>query len=342
MFYNVHAHCHNKNHVPSRFTGAIQPLLNARLTRKPITWIMRNLVFWTPNDSLDRYANLAETYGNKTALQICDEEIQNWGDDWSHVMLSMDMEYMQAGKVKVPYIKQLEEISAVAKLRPQIIPFVHIDTRRPNAYDFFVNAIEKLGFKGLKLYPKLGYYPHESVLYDIYEYCEDHNLPVIAHCTDTNPVNFRGSDEELMKLLNVDKLPYKDRTKNCSLFGHPIEYIHIANRFKGVRFNLAHLGGSASILGQNKEYFNSLIYTMKQCPNIYSDVSFTMFEKDCYDVIINLIDGELGDRILFGTDFPLNMSVGKESEGALDFIEAIGLDRFDKIVRNSEKFINGK
>ena len=71
----------------------------------------------------------------------------------------------------------------------QIIPFIHIDPRSggrdlpgPDPLEF-IRKFHKKGFRGIKLYPPLGYDAADELLMPIYGYANEHSLPVMVHCT---------------------------------------------------------------------------------------------------------------------------------------------------------------
>ena len=63
----------------------------------------------------------------------------------------------------------------------RLIAFAGIDPQRENAVDIFDWAINKLGMKGLKLYPPTGFYPFDKRVYPLYERCESMGLPILIH-----------------------------------------------------------------------------------------------------------------------------------------------------------------
>ena len=68
-----------------------------------------------------------------------------------------------------------------AKYPGRFIAFAGIDPRRPKAPELLEWAIRKLGVRGLKLYPPMGFYPYDKAAYPLYELCEAEELPVLFH-----------------------------------------------------------------------------------------------------------------------------------------------------------------
>lgn len=114
----------------------------------------------------------------------------------------MDMAYMGTGKVPSAYANQLANLGSLKVTHSGIIPFIHIDPRRKGVLELLKKSVEEWGFKGVKLYPPLGYFPYDELLYPVYDYCKKNKLSIISHCSPYNPVHFKGSKKELYKLLS--------------------------------------------------------------------------------------------------------------------------------------------
>ncbi|MBC7948515.1 MAG: hypothetical protein H7Y42_11580 [Chitinophagaceae bacterium] len=129
------------------------------------------------------------------------------------VVLPMDMEYMDAGKVSQPYENQLEDLATLKK-RNHIYPFVFVDPRRMAdkgssffEYDvvngkvvlkpgcFIQKFIEQKKFSGFKIYPALGYYPFDPLLLPLWKYAEQNKIPILTHCV-RGPMFYRGSKKK--------------------------------------------------------------------------------------------------------------------------------------------------
>ena len=72
---------------------------------------------------------------------------------------------------------------AVAQYPDRLIGFARADVKHPNAVASFVQAVEELGLKGLKLVPR-GPDLENPVLFELFEKCADYDIPVIL-CTAT-------------------------------------------------------------------------------------------------------------------------------------------------------------
>ena len=96
------------------------------------------------------------------------------------VVLPMDMTFMNAGRVEKSIDDQHEEL---AKLRDHfhdvVIPFAAVDPRHGEVIVAkTIWLLEEKRFCGIKLYPPTGYHPNDPVLWPLYEYAEEHGVPV--------------------------------------------------------------------------------------------------------------------------------------------------------------------
>jgi predicted TIM-barrel fold metal-dependent hydrolase len=130
-----------------------------------------------------------------------------------------------------------------------------------------------------------------------------------------------------------------DNDLACDLFGHPENYIPILEKFPNLKICLAHMGGSNEVvksvdkkskLDQIRQvdpdsWFEHIERMMKQYLNLYTDVSYTLSDFDNSKIAVlqktitflNTPDGQgkqLGDRVLFGTDFFMTEQERRESE----------------------------
>ena len=103
--------------------------------------------------------------------------------------LMMDMAYCEGfGGATKSFEEQLAETEAAvaavnaASGRTRMLPFVAADPRRPDVVHIVCDALEGGAFKGVKVYPVMGFEPSDRRLYPIYDYCAAHRVPVTAHC----------------------------------------------------------------------------------------------------------------------------------------------------------------
>jgi predicted TIM-barrel fold metal-dependent hydrolase len=353
MYYNCHIHIFTDKDVPNRFLPlALVPILRSTAGYKVLSTIMRNLIFWKDDDVLDRYVRFVRTGRYNTQKQIFERCLPFYPDGTRFVVLPMDMAFMGAGKVPRDYKEQLEELFQLKKEYPDtLIPFVHVDPRRNNTMDLLKKCVEEYGFKGVKLYPPLGVFPYDARFDPVYSYCETMNLPILTHCSPFNPVHYKGSRQELLKLLQASKKTIDTKGKKnkelCSNFTHPLNYIDVVERFPKLRICFGHFG--------SQYYWDKYIHHPEQednwvriirhlCinyPNFYTDVSFTMADTKYFSLLkVFMTDDALNRKILFGSDYYMVEVESNERRFGLDLRAFLGEENFHKIsVTNPEAFL---
>ncbi len=350
-FYNTHIHtfCGDKD-VPARFLPLfLVKILSTKVGYSVITTVMKWLSPISKNDSFDRYVQFVTIGKLGSQKAIFENCFSQYPGDTKFIILPMDMAYMGAGSVPRDYSKQLTELRDLRNAYPNnVIPFVHIDCRRNNCVDLFKQAIEEWGFKGLKLYPPLGTFPYDKRYYPIYEYCQSNNLPVISHCTDGNPVYFKGSQDDLIQLLQGCSMPVDYSSKNnkalCAYFTHPLGYKQVMDDFPNLKICLAHYGrGNAETNDIGGLDWDDIIKQMMLTyPNLYVDCAYSMYNEDWWASVKDQLttNQQLREHFLFGSDFYLVEVETTEKEFDIKFRAYIGEDLFQQIaVTNPMKFL---
>lgn len=267
-FYNCHAHCFTYDHVPEFFLTrwiAIKWLLNRQWLRKLIrktavtgkfSFGMRVLLFvlrflFGLNQQIaHRYLNFVK-YGDRHCQEEVIKSMQSYyPKDTGLVMLTMDMEYMGAGKPKIHYEEQLSQLKDI-KLKPEwehiIYPFIFCDPRRlkPKAEREFsiessftdsvfeVKVEQYLAskiYQGIKIYPALGYYPFDIRMKPLYDFAIKNCIPILTHCT-IGAVHFKyklDKQERQHPFLKAT-LPDKKPKKFQEYFTHPLNFECLLN-----------------------------------------------------------------------------------------------------------------
>ncbi|MFI5151136.1 MAG: hypothetical protein ACHQRM_15495 [Bacteroidia bacterium] len=264
-FFNCHAHCFTDDHVPVYFLSRFLPL-NKLLAIKWFTRLMRSSAckddlgimgdlvvaifhFFDRNitkDLMIRYMNFFVYDDVNSQLMVIQEMQAYYPPVTGLVMLTMDMEYMGAGKPKVLLQGQLEELAIVKKqenMKNVIYPFLHCDPRRIMPVQEREKGIEKhfIGdaflakakeywenktYQGVKIYPALGYYPFDERLKPVYDYALNNNLPITTHCT-VGAVHFKYdlSKEERYHPFLKQYFPDEKKIDYQYNFTHPLNYL---------------------------------------------------------------------------------------------------------------------
>jgi len=281
IYHNCHAHCFTIDHVPDYFAKrlilfyglfpirwlkkhkAIQwiiKMLNKRIVLKVLKVVAPNI-----DKSMDRLLSFIRFFDvAKTQKEMIDLLKGYYPPQTRLVLLTMDMEYMEAGKPIHNFHKQIEELAAV-KSNPAyadiIHPFVFADPRRPNIHAIVKEAIEQKKFTGIKLYPALGYFPFDVHLKEVYEYALEHDLPLTTHCI-AGVVFYRGSKEQAFSGLKhhpiaKKQLLYGENGIDFTLnFTHPLNFnclmdVNILRQywgddapdFRNLKVCMGHFGG---------------------------------------------------------------------------------------------------
>ena len=360
-FYNTHTHIfRGTDDVPNGFL----PLgLKSIVSTKVGFWLVGGIMkllnsestfFGMTKDALDRYVQFVQTGKLGSQKAIFEDMYKHYPDDTKFIILPMQMQYMGAGNTPRPYEEQIIELRDLVKIYPNnLIPFVAIDCRMPNCFEFFKKCIEEYGFKGLKLYPPLGTFPYDKRYYPIYDYCQTHNLPVITHQSDGNPVYFKGSQDELIQLLQgyngcagaIDWTIPRNNKSLCAYFTHPLGYKQVMNDFPNLKICLAHYGkGNEEPNDCGGMDWDDIVCDMlKTYSNLYTDIAYSMFNRDWWSSIkVQLSSNKLlHDKLLFGSDFYMLICDGTEKEYCVDFRAFLGETLFQQIaVMNPKKFLS--
>ena len=304
------------------------------------------------NDLLDRYLKFIEA-GKLGSQQKIFEECRKWYPTGTKfIILPMDMTYMGAGKVNKDYSIQLKELSELNKIYPEAIPFIGLDPRRPELNDLFDKYVVNGSFKGVKLYPSLGYFPYDKILYPYYKYCEENNIPILAHCSPANPVHNKSSKKEIIKLLQNSLTPINTKgtkVELCSQFTHPSNYEFVMKDFPNLKINCAHWGSQnqwdvfMNNPSDTTNWFSVIKNMIIKYPNFYTDISFTMGEEKYFALLKVMLQSNdsIKNKVLFGSDYYMNLTDSGEMMFGVTLRAYLGEDLFNQIAEvNPGKFLS--
>ena len=187
-----------------------------KLLKWPVIWLLRrfgigikpNLLGKKSRESIARYLRFMDYSYSFRGRHIHDqnaifERLKSYypANKSGFVTLSMDMNYMKAGKSKTKFSDQLNKMSSIVNNNPAgtIYPFICIDPRRisdtktsdPFSYKKYISYLEDKNFTGIKIYPALGFFPFDWRLLPMYIYAKDNKIPIMTHCSH-GPVYYRG------------------------------------------------------------------------------------------------------------------------------------------------------
>lgn len=347
MFYNCHIHTFTAADVPSRYLPfTLVKALQTRLGFWILSGFMKNLIPFTNADLFDRYAQFISIGKLGSQERIFHECSKYYPPDTRFLVHAIDMEFMGAGKTKRAYRDQVMELGMLARKNARVIPFLQADPRRKDLLNLVQELVTEQHFSGIKLYPSMGYYPFDERLNPVFNYCEQHHLPVMAHCGPYNPTFFKGSRMELISLLKAGDPEIITRGKNkqelCAHFSHPIHYKKVLANFPKLHICLAHFGSGHywdRYIHDPEDPDNWFVHIKELIENysgIYTDISFTMNQMKYFSLLkVLMADPKLNRKILFGSDFYMVHTKADERRFGLDLRAFLGEDSFSKIAREN-------
>lgn len=353
MIYNCHIHTFLEKDIPRRYLplGLVRILATTPGFRT-IGFFLNMLNPLTSNDQFKRYRKIIEIGRYKDQKEIFEECRKFYPSNSKFVVASMDMHYMNAGRVPRDYMTQLTELAELKKMFPEVVlPFVHLDPRRKDMMDILKRCMDDWQFSGIKIYPSLGYFPYDVRLMPMWEYANKNNVPVISHCSPYNPTYNRGWPYEIRALLSGSKIPLdidtNKRKRLCSNFSNPLNFPFILDEFTNVRICLAHFGSEyyweryLDFPEDKDSWFILIKDMMEKYDNLYSDISYTLNNPEFFPLLkVLLSDPALNKQILFGSDYYMVEYKATERRFGIDLRGYLGEDNFRMIsYTNARRFL---
>jgi predicted TIM-barrel fold metal-dependent hydrolase len=162
----------------------------------------------------------------------------------------------------------------VQKHGDRAVGFACIDPRDADAADQFEAAVHKQKMRGLKLAPTYqGFDPWSSEAWRLYEAVDQLGVPILWHQAAAYPA------------------------QSMLEYGNPVLLDKVARAFPRIKMILAHFG---------LPWSQETVQLMRKHQQIFTDVSARMYRPwEMYDALMRAIDYGVADRILFGSDFPV-------------------------------------
>jgi predicted TIM-barrel fold metal-dependent hydrolase len=351
---NCHAHTFTHEHSPDRFVPwPIVPLTNFGPFRRLFIALAQR--FSSKRGTVERYAEIVETSYAVGQAGVFEKLQGSYPEGTRFVVLPMDMTFMNAGRVEKSIDDQHEEL---AKLRDHfndlVIPFAAVDPRHGEVIVAkTIWLLEEKRFRGIKLYPPTGYHPNDPVLWPLYEYAEEHGVPVLTHCSRPASVQYRGAPTAEMRRNPAGGEPFADsRYQLLTRFTDPDAYIPILEKHPKLRICLAHFGGAGdwdsylkhpweSGMDASKKSWLATILDMIRCgrfPNLWTDIAYTLFADDEYAYLLKVLlsDERILARTLFGSDFyVVESAMLEERRRAVHVRAVLGEDVFWRIAETN-------
>ena len=161
----------------------------------------------------------------------------------------------------------------VAQDPERLIGFLSIDPTQPGWERELRDGHAGLGLRGIKLLPMYaGFRPDEERIDPLWNYAQQHRLPVLLHTGTTF----------------IAQAPLE-----CTL---PRHIDRVAARFPEVKIVMAHLG---------HPYEGECIVTARKHPNVFADISALHYRPwQLYQSLMLVQEYGVWDKLLFGTDYP--------------------------------------
>ncbi len=346
--FNCHSHVFTNKIVPVHFLpfGLIRFLSKRRMSR----WLGRLLNRINPrstNDIFDRFASFMNIGNRESQLEIFELLKGFYPKNSKFFVLSMDMEFIEAGKVRQDFIQQLNELYDLKiKYSDQIFPFICADPRRPNLTALVKKYIEKKNFQGIKICPPLGYYPFDKRLYPSYEYAEAHKIPIMTHCAPPR-VYYRGkiTKDMLIHPRTEKKLKRKKNQGFAQYYTDPENYKFLLEDFPELKICLAHFGDRNEWKkylrtpwgqGMEKSWFSVILDLIKENTNVYADISYTLHDVALLPLLkVILKDPKVNSKVLFGSDFYMTELNISERSFSINLRAALGENDYQQIAETN-------
>lgn len=300
---NCHIHTFTADHVPIRYAGFFGQFLRIRAFRVVVLWIMR-FIGHTPRSRLARYARILETSYERDQEAIFKIVQRFYPEGTRFVILPMDMTYMDAGPLRESLADQHEYLEGLRRRYPGlIILFAAVDPRHPDVVARTIELLEHRGFRGIKLYPPLGYLPDDPALSELYRYAADRAIPILSHCSRRG-VLYRGKRADKEAIIRL---------------ADPANFVPVLDANPTLKLCLAHFGGDeewekyrkessrSGKPGPDRSWLAKIVDMISsgRYENLYTDISYTLFADEEYVHMLKtlLADPRLRARVLFGSDF---------------------------------------
>ncbi len=182
-----------------------------------------------------------------------------------------------------------------------LVGFLSLDPTQPGWEEELHQGHQEMGLKGIKLMPMYaGFRPDGQELDPMWQYAQDHDLPVLLHTGTTF----------------VAQAPLE-----CTL---PRHLDPVATRFPEVKIILAHL---------SHPYENECVVVIRKHPNVYADISAIHYRPfQLYHSLMLVQEYGVWNKLLFGTDYPFtNIEASIEGLFGLNkMLEGTALPRLDE------------
>ncbi|CAG7605249.1 amidohydrolase family protein [Leucobacter soli] len=179
----------------------------------------------------------------------------------------------------------------------RLVGFSSVDPNRADAPAELRYALGEIGLRGVKLAPPYqDFHPHSEEAYRVYEVAAEHGAVILFH---------QGAVTHRRGVLEV---------------AQPILLDRVARDFPELKIIVAHVG---------QPWFVEVVSMMRKHRNLYTDVSARCQRPAQLAKILEaVLDYDLQDRLLFGSDFPV-FDPRAHASSFLSVAEESGDERLD-------------
>ncbi len=352
--HNIHCHIFTIQYLPKKFIGWYLP--TTLVKKKWIAKLLMKLV----RRFAPRIAGFVYSALKKDQKDIFNELRGYYPKETKFCPLTVDFDYMNAGKAEHNFLKQLDDVADLKRYYESkglnvFLPFICADPRRVDIFDLVKKYIEEEGFAGIKLYPALGFFPDDYRLDEVYAYAEEHQIPITTHCIPKNKNHFRYRPTKEMVAKAKERFSefYNDKDARSSYdfakyLNHPKNYEYVLQKFPKLKINLAHFGGNEEWdkyldvpdenFEKDRNWYSIIRKMMIKYENVYADISFTVYDQRLYPALRNVLKTpKAKDRVLFGSDFYMLQKDYSERRFGLDVRGYIDDEAFWLIAETNPK-----
>ncbi|MBL7900902.1 MAG: amidohydrolase family protein [Bacteroidia bacterium] len=172
-----------------------------------------------------------------------------------------------------------------------------------------------------------------------------------------DPVYMQPIYERIQRYRNYQGPARKDIQGNawaCNLFSHPSNYEPILVKYPDIKLCLAHFGGAEEVLAETLfkgktedevkmldngvgnaaayiSWFELIKIMMAKYPNCWTDISYTLENTKTFPRLSAVMKSPIADRVLFGTDFFMELQDKDESTVLRNFLNAPDFSATEKL-----------
>lgn len=235
----------------------------------------------------------------------------------------------------------LVSIHKDTKYKNKVFPFLGVDPRREDIQYYLPQVGKDQLFAGLKIYAPNGFSPSDPRLDNIFKFCTQNHIPVIAHCsyggfaTPASNIDVEGyimppdKDKpvwhpkgEVTFTKSIDdgfNVMVRERAR---MLNHPKVWRKVLEANKGLLLVLAHFGENED----TDEWRDEICSMMHDFDNLYTDISCMSNEdslKKVKAIFDNPLHAKLKGRILYGSDYFLDMFFNNSFQEYSDRIKGV-------------------